>query len=436
MDIGWELIHGDARHLPLQDGSIDAIVTDPPYEMGFMGKAWDRSGVAYDPATWREALRVAKPGAHLLAFGGTRTWHRLACAVEDAGFELRDTIAWHYGSGFPKSRDVSKDIDRMAGAAREVVGTTTAGRSSIGRVSRVEHGYRPNLTAFDGGDLPITTPATDDARRWQGWGTALKPAFEPIIVARKRLTGTVAQNVLAHGTGAINIDGCRIGVDLGREPDTGSAYYARRGVPYPTLNSDGSGGMFALGATDRSLKDSGRWPTNVVFSHAPLLDEDGNIVGDACADGCVPGCPVGELDRQSSVTVSNGGSRGGQRQQAFGMGAQPDFKPGYGDTGTVSRFFPTFRYQAKAPSKERPKVNGVAHPTVKPLTLARWLVRLVTPPGGLVLDQFAGSGTTLEAALLEGFRVVGVEKDETYLPHIETRLAKPRQIYVFPDGGV
>jgi hypothetical protein len=197
------VLHGDCREamLTMPDNSVDAIITDPPYELGFMGKSWDSTGVAYDITVWQECLRVLKPGGHLLAFGGSRTYHRLACAIEDAGFQIRDQIMWVYGSGFPKSLNISKAIDKAAGAEREVVGKDKAG-TGLGLMDK---------SSTIGGEFDITAPATAEAKQWEGWGTALKPAHEPIVMARKPLEGTVAQTVLTHGTGGINIDGCRVG---------------------------------------------------------------------------------------------------------------------------------------------------------------------------------------------------------------------------------
>ena len=337
--MGLEVIHGDApaEVARLRDASVDAIVTDPPYEIGFMGKGWDRTGIAYSVPLWRDCRRVLRPGGWLLAFGGTRTSHRLACAVEDAGFELRDTITWLYGSGFPKGKG------------------------------------------------------------------CLKPAGEPIIVARR-----------AAPRPWLNIDATRV-----ESPILDSD---RRTSPRPP----GGGadrvyaGGWALTRTGERHNPSGRWPANVVFSHAPC-----------CGEQCADGCPVAELDAQSgdrpstgrpgrparATTYSDTGGYGG----ALGLGVQG---PLYDDEGGASRFFPTFRYQAKAPTRERPKVDGVAHPTVKPLALMRWLVRLVTPPGGLVLDPFAGTGTTGEACALEGLSAVLIENDARYLPHIALRLQR------------
>lgn len=367
------VLHGDCveqlRLLP--DDSVDAVVCDPPYNLAFMGKAWDAHPSNVDFQEWcgtwlAECLRVLKPGGHLLAFGGTRTWHRLACAVEDVGFEIRDSIAWMYGSGFPKSLNVGKAIDKAAGATREVVGSYK-GASNIGIGSTNSY-----ITTESGHatDVNITTPATAEAQQWEGWGTALKPAFEPIVVARKPIVGTVASNVLAHGTGGLNIDGTRVGNDeMVRQMSTGRVISG---------NNSMSGSNYAradVGTVE------GRWPGNVMFSHHESCSP---VNAESDVYECVPGCPVGEL-------------------------------------GDKARFF----YTAKASKQERPNVDGVvAHPTVKPLAIMRWLVRLATQPGGLVLDPFAGSGTTVEACMIEGFRCLAIEKEAEYLPLIEARIAR------------
>ena len=481
-DLGYDYELGYEEHRLFPDCSIDAVVTDPPYGLEFMGKQWDRFGPERDartagragagaqtngagfgdgsfkgfkvPAfgsskpmtlqcdacgvrspidkkhatptcvgTWvktpmyegaprqmlafqawceqwaTECLRVLKPGGHMLAFGGSRTWHRLAVAVEDAGFELRESIAWLYGSGFPKSLDVSKAIDKAAGAERVVVGAGQPfGAGSMRNRSRVEQGYRPTELNPDGGTAMITAPATDAGRTWQGWGTALKPAFEPIVVARKPLTGTVAANVLQHGTGALNIDGCRVAAN--GEPVQASA---SGGNPFGP-------GNYQLGTGRQVSQSGGRWPTNVVLNEATAE----------------------VLDRQTGMSRPRIGAL---RSAASGVGCGMTATDAeYDDEGGASRFFPTFRYEAKAPGSERPKGDdGTAHPTVKPLDLIRWLVRLVTPPGGLVLDPFAGSGTTGEACLLEGMRCVLIEREADYLPLIVQRLAKPLQRGLF-DG--
>ncbi len=352
-----------------------------------------------------ECLRILKPGGHLLAFGGSRTWHRLAAAIEDAGFEIRDSIAWLYGSGFPKSLDVSKAIDKVAGAEREVVGQKRSGATALGSKTRAEIGYRPTVRGASVAD--ITAPATDAAKRWQGWGTALKPAFEPIVVARKPLVGTVAANVLEHGTGALNIDACRVGDGS----DSQGSRPEREGSSARRYTENGAVSIAATPGP-RGGSESGRWPTNVV------LDER----------------QAAELDRQSGVSksVQRTGRRTGKTTGTFGeFTGQDGVTMGHSDEGGASRFFPIFRYEAKAPTSERPNADGVQHPTVKPLDLMRWLVRLVTPVGAVVLEPFAGSGTTAEACVLEDRRCIAIEREAEYLPLIVSRLRKPVQQGLF-----
>jgi len=357
----------------LPPSSVDSIVSDPPYGLSFMGKEWDH-GVPGE-AFWREALRVAKPGAHLLAFGGTRTFHRLAVAIEDAGWEIRDCVMWVYGSGFPKSLDVSKAIDKAAGAEREVVGDSpfaarkpngSAGVNSVG------------LSASPG--ATITAPATPEARAWEGWGTALKPAWEPIIIARKPLCGTVADNVMRYGTGAINVNGCRIVYDKVSD-DT-------RRKPVPTT------GWCLSSPTSGSMDDSalaGRWPANVIHDGS---EEVHNLLPES---------------KDGVAVKRNGGGETGM----FGWGKSTIGTPdvGYNGSGSAARFF----YTAKASNEDR-HAGGVrnVHPTVKPTDLMRYLVRLVTRRGGLVLDPFMGSGSTGRGAILEGCRFVGIDLSEEY----------------------
>ena len=428
----YGLGYGARRAFP--DESVDAIVTDPPYGLEFMGKEWDgadgfrRSLNAADAGRdnvfgrssrtspeyraghifqewvelWAaEALRVLKPGGHMLAFGGSRTWHRLAAGIEDAGFEIRDSIAWLYGSGFPKSLDVSKAIDKAAGAEREVIGRHPNAATSLGNGVNMDGGKAHEI-------VNVTTPATDAAREWEGWGTALKPAFEPIVVARKPLAGTVAQNVLTHGTGALHIDACRIPT----EDDLNGGAYATAGARQVSSSLNPSG-MNVAGATAHGefTQPSGRWPTNVV------IDEH----------------TATELDRQAPATGGMGKASGPTLRGAVDAGVAYGAQKGlvgepafHGDgLGGASKFFPTFRYQAKPPKSERPLGGGVAHPTVKPVPLVQWLMRLVTPPGGTVLDLFAGSGTAVEAALLEQFEVVVIEREAEYLPLIDSRIDRP-----------
>ncbi|WJR32452.1 DNA methyltransferase [Mycobacteroides immunogenum] len=421
------LHHGDCldvlRELP--DNSVDAVVTDPPYNLtggknggtgeasvnlkspygrsrigtgngsgGFMGQRWDDyddhpGGFQGWCTAWAtECLRILKPGGHLLAFGGSRTWHRLSSGIEDAGFEIRDSIAWLYGSGFPKSMDVSKAIDRAAGAER-----ARYARPAFGGTFSDDGGTTYG-TALD------NTAVTEAAKQWQGWGTALKPAFEPIVVARKPLVGTVAQNVLEYGTGALNIDACRI--QAGQD-------YRDKCASVVGLDSNRNGAAYGEWTGERadSAHTDGRWPTNVALeeSQAEVLDQQSGT----------------STSRVGKPRVASSGAGWGMTA----TGAE------YGDTGGASRFFPTFRYEAKAPTSQRPNADGVQHPTVKPLDLMRWLVRLVTPVGAVVLEPFAGSGTTAEACVLEDRRCIAIEREEDYLPLIVSRLRKPLQQGLF-----
>ena len=508
------------RQMP--ENSVDAIVTDPPYGLEFMGKDWDspwkgkasnefneikagtlggftklpnhsrvnnvkcrscdrwkfssnpcecekpdfpdargaamREFQAFSEAWAREAFRVLKPGGHLLAFAGTRTYHRMASGVEDAGFEIRDCIAWMYGSGFPKSLDVSKAIDKTNGesgrafkftswmqttgvtarqindatatqmgnhylthptqpaiptaalwkvirplcgivpnwvdelvdrieAEREVIGIKTSG------IANKEEKVRHTIGASKSVEVDITSPATPAAQKWNGWGTALKPAFEPVVVARKPLIGTVAQNVLEHGTGALNIDACRIGTDAGWS--------------YP--NGRGGQGWHGKDSLSKNLdkpieSTGGRWPANIALdaTAAAMLDQQ---------SGDRPG-----MASQRRLSPAKPGM--------FGAGHGSDTKPfheGYDDTGGASRFF----YTAKASRQDR-NTSGAdnTHPTVKPTELMRWLIRLVTPPGGIILDPFGGSGSTGVAARAENVRCILIEREDEYLEIIRNRLAQ------------
>ena len=375
-----DIRHGDCREVmaTLDAESVDAIVSDPPYGLSFMGKGWDHGvpGVEF----WTEALRVAKPGAHLLAFGGTRTYHRLACAIEDAGWEIRDCMMWVYGSGFPKSHDVSKAIDKAAGAEREVVGSKLGqpGYSlTDGKGGLYGGGFGANGTGE--GECAITAPATDAARQWSGWGTALKPAWEPIIVARKPLDGTVAGNVLKHGTGGINVDGCRVGTDstIRTQGDSVSA-----------------SGWASVRRSPVGGSDSGRWPANLIHDGSEEVE---SLTGSAarffyCAK-------ASKADRDEGCE----GLELVTHQSGMG-GAMP-----VDDHGNA-------RDRFKAQSRNH-------HPTVKPTALMRYLCRLVTPPGGVVLDPFAGSGSTGKGAILEGFRFIGIEREAEYVEIAKVRIA-------------
>lgn len=440
----------------IPDASIDAIVCDPPYGLadlhprivtealtawltgdrsyvpadrrgGFMGAEWDR--FVPPPAAWDECLRVLKPGGHLVAFAAPRTADLMGLSIRLAGFQIRDTITWLYAQGFPKSLDASKAIDKAAGAERAVIGPSRRHGGGTNNVYAQDTWTQANQATMG----TLTAPATVEAERWEGWGTALKPASEPIIVARKPLAGTVAATVLAFGTGALNIDGCRVEPTGESRKRSGEASQQRR------YASDGGTNFAALPGV-RGGDPAGRWPTNVVFTHAALLNSDGEILGDACAAGCVPGCPVAELDRQTAGTraskPSKTGRAGGPGGDIYGggkgltRGAEVISRDDVGP----ARFFPTFRYAPKAPSSERPRLaDGTAHPTVKPVALMQWLVRLVTPPGGLVLDPFAGTGTTLAAAIAEGMRAVGIEQHQPYADLTVARLTRPIALGLFGE---
>jgi len=407
----------------LADCSVDAVVTDPPYGLSFMGKKWDYDVPSED--VWRECLRVLKPGGHLLAFAGTRTQHRMAVRIEDAGFEIRDMIAWVYGSGFPKSLDVSKAIDKAAGVDRldAIKGghMGAAGRSHgedyINEGAAVIEKTIPAVVGK--GALTRGTPITEAARQWQGWGTALKPALEPITVARKPFPGTVAANVLAHGTGGLNIDGCRV-----------------EGAPRMT-HKDGNSMATSIYQQGRKYDEaakyvrrdnpSGRWPANLIHDGS---DEVTGLF------------PVTTSGSRKAGEYGVAGSD--QVYGARGLAAMPAIS---GDTGSAARFF----YCAKASKRDRDEglegfelqqpTHGKGHekgwlnvsnsknpqrnihPTVKPTDLMRYLCRLITPPEGIVLDPFMGSGSTGKAALLEGFRFIGIERDEEYFKIAEARIA-------------
>jgi site-specific DNA-methyltransferase (adenine-specific) len=409
------LHHGDSRDVlkTLPSESIDSVVTDPPYALvsivkrfgadaaapscggdvyarasaGFMGQRWDTGETAFDPEFWREVLRVLKPGGHLIAAGGTRTFHRLASAIEDAGFEIRDMISWLYGSGFPKSHDVSKGIDRHNGDQRPVIGVETLSNDIRGgALLDVAHGVeRP---AFE---REVTSAASAASAAWEGWGTALKPACEPCVLARKPLAGTVAANVLAYGTGALNIDGCRID----SEKLVGWAG-AGAGAGGNTWHEDNMG----LGKDGNPRPVAGRWPANVIH------DGSADVVNGFPENAGGSGIASGPSLRGKNNSVARGTFNG------LPANIDPAF---YGDKGSASRFF----YTAKANIRDR---AGSKHPTVKPIDLMQYLCRLITPPGGIVLDPFAGSGTLGEAAWREGFSAILIEREADYVADISARI--------------
>lgn len=361
----------------LEENSIDAVVTDPPYGLNFMNKHWDYQIPSVD--IWREVIRVLKPGGHMLCFGGSRTHHRIWCNIEDAGFEIRDTLMWIYGSGFPKGLNVSKAIDKHLGYERKT-----------GILATQKSGKTRNCMAGDFvGEYRITAPSSDEAEQWEGWNVNLKPAFEPIILARKPLSEkTVARNVLRWGTGAINIDACRVSCEdkppfpVGIISDTSSIY----------------GGGKGYHETRPRMADtnvSGRWPANV-------LHDGSDEVLEAFAE-------YGEGHARGNKEPSKGG--GGM----YGHGKCTNLF-GAGDTGSAARFF----YSSKAGKLDR---CDSKHPTVKPIKLLEYLVRLITPMGGIVLDPFAGSGTTGQAAINLGMGCVLIEQELEYYQDCVRRLA-------------
>jgi DNA modification methylase len=399
-----ELYHGDCLRVManlLKEGyRFHSIVTDPPYELGFMGKSWDKSGVAFNKEVWALAYKLLIPGGHLLAFGGSRTYHRMVCAIEDAGFEIRDQIMWLYGTGFPKSLNVSRAIDLAAGVEREIIGE-----------SNRHGGGRNNVFNQDDFTNPITAPSTDEAKQWQGWGTALKPAHEPIVLARKPLAAsTVAENVVELGVGGLNIDECR--VQYISEADKESA------TPQGKCTSK-SGALAGSSQHDgnRSEHDrpelKGRFPANVVHDGSEEVEEAFAEFGETSKTG-------NRKDPQKGYT-----------RTGIGIGpASNHAGKEYTDCGTASRFF----YCAKASSSER---NESKHPTVKPLALMKWLVRMVTPPDGVVLDPFAGTATTGVAAKELGFDFVGIELNHEHFAFAKKRLGivEPNESAITPSDN-
>ena len=425
------IIHGDCLEelKKLEDNSVDAVVTDPPYglsntkpqqvadvlkawvtgdtvavpttKVGFMGASWD--SFVPPPAVWEECMRVLKPGGHMAVFAGARTQDLMGLSIRLAGFEIRDTLGWIHSQGFPKGQDLGKIIDKKLGVER----TEVAGRGwriGTGGGSGVTIGHFAEK--YEKGDATVgrklLAPATSEAKQWTGWNSQLKQAIEPIILARKPLDGTVASNVLAHGVGGLNIDACRV-------PSDEITGWGGAGAGGGTWNSEN----MRLGKDGDARPVQGRFPANV------LLDEHAAAEMDE-QSGDRPGFAT-QTDLQDGKP---GGSFFGKRRDATRAG---EVRQGYDDNGGASRFFPVFKYQAKAPKKERPVIERedgtkIQHNTVKPLALMEWLVSLIVPPGGVVLDPFAGSGTTLQAALNKGFHAIGIEQDADYIKLIEKRL--------------
>ena len=396
----------------LPDNSIDSIVTDPPYELGFMGKSWDSTGIAYNAEVWQECLRVLRPGGHLLSFSGSRTYHRMACAIEDAGFQIRDQIMWVYGSGFPKSTNIAiaidKKLNKMGNRGKQI---NMAGIPKDLEGKEVDGYGNPSVT-------PPHIPISDEAKKAGGWGTALKPAHEPIVMARKPIEGTNADNFMTHGTGGINIDASRVETTdnfdnvKDRTDMTGKL----------TIHHEG-GNLEAL----HKLKTLGRFPANFIHDGSDEVLE------------LFPDSKGGAYPAKRGQAVNTTFASGQETEGGFRA---------MGDSGSAARFFycpkankndrnegldelpevlltgrDAGQDERQVPYKTRSKVVANHHPTVKPTDLMRYLVRLVTPLNGTVLDPFTGSGSTGKASVLEGFSFVGIEQSAEYVEIAKARIA-------------
>jgi site-specific DNA-methyltransferase (adenine-specific) len=441
------VLHGDCRDLlpTMEADTFDAIVTDPPYHLnsivkrfgsttsetpgkvverinaradgyarvarGFMGKQWDGGDVAFRPETWAEVFRVLKPGGYLVACGGTRTYHRMVCAIEDAGFIIHPMLVWAFGQGFPKATNLSKMFDRVAGAEREVVGQRD--RYLDGKVRKnlgPANNWHGGATFSTNGVADITAPATPEAQQWDGWfygGQALKPSLEPICVAQRRPEGRMVDNVRKYGTGAINIAACRVAA-----PDAPEEARISHGAGSRYVGVLNGGAVSEAEPRTTTASQAGRWPPNLLHDGSKELEAAFAAFGER------PGA------------VSNGRKTGGD-EYFSGKGPQPQ-TPGRADSGSASRFFQRCEF---TPDELRmfysPKAGGAdradsKHPTIKPVSLLRWLVRLITPPGGHILDPFAGSGTTAEAAMLEGFGCTLIEREAEHVADIQHRIKRWR----------
>ena len=415
------LLNGDSLEVlkEMPDNILDAVVTDPPYGLSFMSKKWD-----YDVPSvelWKEVFRVMKPGAFLLSFAGTRTYHRMAVNIEDAGFEIRDMISWLYGSGFPKSLNIGKQVDKIEGNERE----------DLGR--HPQPGKSGKTHTRDGGAFKDNIHITKGTSPWEGWGTALKPACEPIVVARKPLgEKNVASNVLKWGTGGINIDGCRVGFKNEDDYNESTKKNQHKDFDSKPVTNNVVYGDYSM-MKPKNYAPQGRFPANII------LDEEAGKILDEQTEG-----KVGN-GHWAKTKVTGFGEFGNGKSEYFGVGKKDN------DKGGASRFF----YCAKASKSERNlgceemplkhylaenKMGGEKdtmltgsgnprdcrkhnfHPTVKPIKLMRYLVRLVTKKGGLVLDPFLGSGTTACACIKEGMNYIGIERDEEYMNIIKARI--------------
>lgn len=410
-----QIMHGNNLEVlkSFADNSIDSIVTDPPYGLSFMNKHWD-----YDVPQvelWKECFRVLKPGGHLLSFAGTRTYHRMTVRIEDAGFEIRDMISWLYGSGFPKSLDISKAIDKQNGAYV---------KGEVSPNSR-NSGASPSGCYSEGvQNKTIDIPQSPEAIQWNGWGTALKPACEPICVARKPIEETVANNVLKYGTGGLNIDGCRIGITDKKEYDFNNNGLSRMKRPEGDKLGQFDGGW----KIDKTIRQTpqGRFPANIIFDEIAgvMLDEmSGELKSGAMTkpykytnNGYSLGAPAGET-KQIHDSNSGGASR------FFYCAKASKSERNGGLEGFEEKSIDIQQPHNSKELQERYEMKSKNfHPTVKPLKLMQYLVRLVTPPNGICLDPFCGSGTTLMACVKEGFNYIGLEREADYVKIAEARI--------------
>ena len=412
----------------IEKESIDSIVTDPPYELNFMSKGWDNAGVSFQPDTWEKCYEVLKPGGYLLAFGGSRTFHRIACAIEDAGFEIRDTIMWLYGSGFPKSMNIGLALDKKNGVESEIIG------------KRKEHDIRNNNYANNNvSDKTFIREIKKATNEWQGWGTALKPSFEPIIVARKPFKGSLVDNVIENGVGGINIDECRVGMS---EDDKQQYYDKQKSFEKTYQNKESiyegnslqksKTSFYDINILTKKTLNQGRFPANTILTY------DETDFDEVCG---------GFPNTKSQVRISEDKDI---KQNTFSLGRTGITPRGHNDSGSASRYF----YCAKASKKDRDEgldefedINGGSyqfrqdgsldgkipvrkntHPTVKPTSLMQYLVRLVTPNNGIILDPFNGSGSTGKAVMYENkeknknYKYIGIELTEEYLPIAKARI--------------
>ena len=441
-----------------EENSIDSIVCDPPYELNFMGKGWDNQGIAFKKDTWKHCFRVLKEGGYLLAFGGSRTFHRIACAIEDAGFEIRDTIMWLYGSGFPKSMNIGLAIDKKNGVESKVIGKYNPHRDGSIR-KHIDNSKFSNIAGIEkkyieGGLKDLKEPTLELGKKWQGWGTCLKPAYEPIIVARKPFKGSLVDNVIENGVGGINIDECRIPTsdDLARINKTDNGMF---GVGNNNNNK-------AQQCKEQGIEYGGRFPANVILTY------DENDFEEVCG---------GMPDTKSNggkTTMSDFSKYNGSMMNTINLKENPSRKDSNYiapcDSGNASRYF----YCAGASKKDRDEgldcfeskqlyyddrrgnsfdifvkrdENGKPlnasrkniHPTVKPVELMQYLVRLVSPKGSKVLDCFMGSGSTGKACMFENgernanYHFIGIEMTDEYLPIAKARIYYAKYKYQYDE---